>query len=348
MSEVHIRTQGRAGRITLTRPEALNALSYEMSLAILDALDSWADDDGVALVILDAEGGRAFCAGGDLARIHADATGNKGRETVEFWRHEYELNDRIATYRKPVVVFMQGFVMGGGVGLAGHASHRIAGETTQIAMPECTIGLIPDVGGSFLLSRAPGRMGEFLGLTGARMGAADALRAGFADLHIPEAQWATLKSDLCETGSTDGLANKATTAMDGPLATAQAMIDRAFSADDVPSIAAALETEEGDVAEAARKALGRNSPLAMHTSLRVIRRARAFETVRQAIALEFRAAARSLLEGDFVEGIRAQIIDKDRTPRWRHASLDAVKEADVDAMLRPFDDRTQDFEEIPL
>ena len=347
MSEVDIRVEGRSGRITLTRPEALNALSLEMSLAILDALDSWAGDDGVALVILDAEGDRAFCAGGDLARIHADALGNKGRETVEFWRHEYELNDRIATYRKPVVVFMQGFVMGGGVGLAGHASHRIAGETTQIAMPECTIGLIPDVGGSFLLSRAPGRMGEFLGLTGARIGAADALHAGFADLHIPETEWGKLKAELRRAGTTDCLAGRATPVTDGPLAAAQAMIDRAFSAPDVPSIAAALATEKGDVAEAARRALDRNSPLAMHTALRVIHRARGFKTVRQAIALEFRAAARSLLEGDFVEGIRAQIIDKDRSPRWRHASLNAVTDADVDGMLRPFDDATLEFEEIP-
>ncbi len=347
MSDVSCRKEGRAGRVTLTRPQALNALSFEMSLEIFAALGDWAEDPDVDVIVMDAEGERAFCAGGDLARIYNDAKDDKGVETVAFWQNEYELNDRIATFPKPVVVFMQGFVMGGGVGIAGHASHRIAGETTQIAMPECAIGLIPDVGGSFILSRAPGALGEYLGVTGARMGAADAILAGFADTYVPEGNWSDLKAQIIETGSTDAIGAARSAPPDGTLAAAQDQIDRVFSAPDLVTINERLAGEEGPVAEYARKAISKNSPLSMHTALELVHRIRRFDTVRQAVALEFRAAARCLLEGDFVEGIRAQIIDKDRTPHWKHGTLDAVSHEDVAHMLRPFDDPTLEFEEIP-
>ena len=346
MSDLFIRKEGHAGRITLTREKALNALSYEMSLEIFAALGEWVNDPEVAVVMLDAEGARAFCAGGDLARIYLDARDHKGVETIAFWRHEYELNDRIASYAKPVVAFMQGFVMGGGVGLAGHASHRIACETTQIAMPECAIGLMPDVGGSFLLSRAPGQAGEYLGVTGARMNAADAIHAGFADYFVPETDWQTLKAALIQAGDTTVIEDRARAPDKGVLTENAEVIDRVFSADDMTGIFERLSTETGELAQSARKAILRNSPLSMHTTLELLRRVRGVQTVRQAIALEFRATSRALLEGDFVEGIRAQIIDKDRTPHWKHRSLEDVSAKDVARMLRPFEDKTLEFKEI--
>jgi len=345
MSDLHIRKEGHAGRITLTRPQALNALSYEMSLDIFAALGDWARDPDVALVIMDATGDRAFCAGGDLARIYHDAKDNKGAETVAFWRHEYELNDRIASYGKPVVAFMHGFVMGGGVGLAGHASHRIVGNTTQVAMPECAIGLIPDVGGSFILSRAPGAVGEYLGVTGARMNAADAIFAGFADHFLPEEDWEQAKSDLIANGDVASIAKAEKAPTGGDLTRNRDFIDRVFASGSVSAIADSLTAADGAFAEAAGKAFSRNSPLSMCTTLELIRRVRDLPGLRQAIALELRAASRCLLEGDFTEGIRAQIIDKDRSPKWKHSTLSDVSAAEVAHMLRPFEDAGQEFKE---
>jgi len=175
MSDIHIRTEGRAGRITLTRPKALNALSYAMCVAIEDALDAWAGDPAVALVLIDAEGDKAFCAGGDIAEMYRTGMAGDYAYGRRFWRDEYRMNAKLAEYPKPVVSFLHGFVMGGGVGLGGHCSHRVVCESTQVSMPEVSIGFVPDVGGSYLLARAPGRLGEYLGLTAARMGAGDCL-----------------------------------------------------------------------------------------------------------------------------------------------------------------------------
>src|SRR6056297_2638543 len=184
--EIHIRREGRAGRITLTRPKAMNALSYDMCLAIEDALDNWATDDSVDLLMIDAEGDRAFCAGGDIQKLYQTGRAGDFAYGRRFWRDEYRMNARLAEYPKPVVSLMQGFTMGGGVGVGCHDSHRVVGASTRIAMPECGIGLIPDVGGTRLLANAPGRLGEFIGLTGHRLGPGDAIVAGFADHYLPE------------------------------------------------------------------------------------------------------------------------------------------------------------------
>ena len=185
MSDIHIRTTGRAGRITLNRPDALNALTYEMCLAIEAAIDAWATDAQIALVIIDAVGDRAFCAGGDIQEMYDTATRGNFEYGRKFWADEYRLNNKIAHFPKPYIAFMQGFTMGGGVGVSAHGSHRIVDDASRIAMPECAIGLVPDVGGSVLLACAPGRLGEYLGTTGTRMGPADAIHAGFADHYIP-------------------------------------------------------------------------------------------------------------------------------------------------------------------
>ena len=323
MSDLSIRKDRRAGRITFSRPQALNALSHEMAVAIHRALDDWRGDDSVALVIIDAEGDRAFCAGGDIAAVYH--AGRAGDHAVGqgFFADEYRMNAAIADYEKPVVAFMQGFVMGGGVGVGGHAGHRVVGDTTQVAMPESGIGLIPDVGGTWLLSRAPGRIGEYLGLTGARMDAGDAIHAGFADIYLPEAEWDAAKETLAETGDV--------TRLKGRPAPASALADRdlsAFGGRGVDDIMAALE-QQGD--EGALNPLRRNSPLSMAATLAMVRAARGDQRMQDALSREYRFTRRATAQSDFLEGVRAQIIDKDRTPAW---AADAGPAA-VDAMLAP-------------
>ncbi len=315
MSDLHIRTQGQAGRITLTRPKALNSATQAMLDGIDAALDQWRDDDSVALIILDAEGDKAFCAGGDIADLYAAGRAGDFGFGRTFWAFEYRLNAKIATYPKPIVSLMQGFTMGGGVGLGCHASHRIVGETSQIAMPECGIGLVPDVGGSHILAQAQGRLGEYLGLTGARMGAGDAIGAGFADTFVPQAQWPALIQALT-AGDVDIIADHAAPCPDAPLHAARDQIDAAFAAATVPEILAALG--DGDLAQQAHKALTRNSPLAMEAALILIRTSRQTPGIEPALTGEYRYTWRASEEGDFLEGIRAAIIDKDRSPNWKH------------------------------
>lgn len=335
MTEVETRKSGRAGHISLTRPKALNALSWEMCLAIEKALDAWADDPEVALIILDAEGERAFCAGGDIAEMYR--RGLKGDVDFgrRFWADEYRMNAKLAAYPKPIVAFMHGFIMGGGVGLGGHCSHRIVGESAQVAMPECGIGFVPDVGGSYLLARAPGRLGAHLALTAARMGPGDALHAGFADHFVPEGNWPLLKERLIDSGETSALEEVARPAPECPMAAAQAEIDAAYASDRLPKIAESLEAESADWAAAALKQIRRNSPLSMATTLEMLARlGPAPSDIDAALAQEFRVAYRIMQEGDFLEGVRAQLIDKDRNPHWGMA-LDAVPPERVAALLAP-------------
>ncbi len=216
MTDISIRITGRAGRITLNRPKALNAMTYEMCLAIEDAFDRWRDDPAVDLIILDAAGDRAFCSGGDIAELYA--TGTKGDFAYgrTFWADEYRLNAKIHRYAKPVVSFLQGFTMGGGVGIGCHGSHRVVGESSQIAMPECGIGLIPDVGGTLILARAPGRVGVYLGTTATRMTGEDAIYAGFADKYLPEAAWPDTIAALESSGEVGALDRTKITPLNRP------------------------------------------------------------------------------------------------------------------------------------
>jgi enoyl-CoA hydratase len=331
MEELVIRTEGRAGRLTLNRPAALNALTHDQCLRTLDALSAWRHDPAVSLVILDGAGPRAFCAGGDIAQVTAEGRRGNFAAGRDFWRDEYRMNVTMARYPKPVVSFLHGFVMGGGVGYGCHNSHRIAGESLQLAMPECGIGLIPDVGGTWLLSRAPGAVGLWMALTAARLGPGDAIAAGFADAFVPEAEWDALKARLCETGEAAAIPRHPAPA--APMLAQSARIDRLFDGATVPAILDALAADDSDLAREALKAMRRNSPLSMASTLALLRPAPA--TLEAAIRAEFRWVWRAMEHGDFIEGVRAQILDKDRNPRWRHAGPADVTPAEVAAMLAP-------------
>ncbi|KPQ07199.1 MAG: enoyl-CoA hydratase [Rhodobacteraceae bacterium HLUCCA12] len=352
--ELIIRKEGHAGRITLNRPKALNALTHTICLETMKALDSWAGDPDIRLVILDGAGERAFCAGGDIAQVYRAGTTGDFSLGRDFWRDEYRMNARLARYEKPIVSLMHGFVMGGGVGYGCHVGHRVVCETTQMAMPECGIGLIPDVGGTHLLARAPGRLGLHLGLTGARFGAGDAIHIGFADHFVALGDWPALIADLAESGDISKLAPHAAPAPDAPLAALRAEIDTAYddagAARDnaVARVALALrqiEALEGDWAEAAARAITRNSPLSMASTLAMLRAHGPEGGLRAALKREYRWTWRSMEDGDFLEGVRAQIIDKDRNPRWRHDRIDDLTLVEVEAMLAPLGANELTFEE---
>jgi len=332
---IDIRIEGRAGRITLTRPEALNALSYEMCMEIDRALIDWAKDDAVALVVIDAAGDRAFCAGGDIAQIHATGTAGDFGHARRYWADEYRMNARLFHFPKPVVSLMQGFTMGGGVGVGCHASHRVVCETSQIALPECGIGLVPDVGSTLLLARAPGRLGEYLGITGTRMGPGDAIYAEFADYFVPRAEWPALIAELCETGDWDVVDRAASPAPESALTAAQAEIDRLFAGDTLRDILNMLKFSDSEVATRTRALMERGSPLSAACTVELIHRARLRGTIEAALEQEYRFTFRAIEDSDLLEGIRAAIIDKDRSPKWRHASLDAVTATEVARMLMP-------------
>ncbi len=345
MADIDLRTVGRAGRITLTRPKALNALSYEMCMAIDTALRSWREDDAVDLIIFDAEGEKAFCAGGDIAELYATGTNGDYDYGRTFWRDEYRLNARIFEYPKPVISFLQGFTMGGGVGIGCHGSHRIVGESSQIAMPECSIGLVPDVGGTLMLALAPGRLGEYLGLTGYRMGPDDAIFAGFADHFIPQDRWAGLIEMLEASGRAEFVEEHTETLPKGKLAELQPQIDAFFGGESLTDILNILRSDGLEFSSETLNGLKRNAPISMACCIEMLHRLRGPNlTLRKALEMEYRFTYRAMEHGDFLEGIRAQIIDKDRNPNWQFADMN-VPAAAVSNMLQPLGEKALTFSE---
>ena len=266
MSDVIIRKINAAGRITLNRPDALNAMTYDMCLAIEAAMDAWRSDPEVAHVVLDAAGDRAFCSGGDIAELYRTGRAGNFEYGQKFWADEYRLNAKIFNYPKPVMSFLQGFTMGGGVGLGCHGTHRVVGDSSRIAMPECGIGLIPDVGGTLMLALAPGRIGEYLGLTAARMSAADAIFAGFADHYIKEDAWPDLIAALETDATASDVAAAASAPPESALAALQVQIDQHFGGERLGDILTTLRRDDSDFAQATMKSMGRNSPLSMACS----------------------------------------------------------------------------------
>ena len=343
MSDIAIRKVGKTGRITFTRPKALNAMSYEMCIAIENALDAWAEDDQVKMIVIDAEGEKAFCAGGDIAELYETGTTGNFDFGRKFWADEYRMNAKMFEFDKPVASFMQGFTMGGGVGVGCHASHRVVGDTSQIAMPECGIGLVPDVGGSYILTHAPGRLGEYLGLTASRLGAGDAILAGFADYYIPETEWPELIVKLEESGDWSLIDAAAQPAPEATLAAQENEINAFFGGESLADIVTALRASKSTFAAEALKKLSRNSPLAMGCTLEIIHRVRGTDSIRPCLDQEYRFTYRAMEHADFLEGIRAQIIDKDRNPSWKH-DLDSLPAADVSQMLMPLGEAQLTFE----
>ncbi len=342
MSDISIRITGHTGRITLQRPKALNAVTYDMCTAIEAALDDWRDDDTVKLIVLDAEGEKAFSAGGDIADLYKSGKAGDFAYGQRFWRDEYRMNAKLHEYSKPIVSFLQGFTMGGGMGVGCHGSHRIVGETSQIAMPECGIGLVPDVGGSMILANAPGWLGAYAGTTGARMNAGDAILLGFADMFIPEAQWPALIETLEQVGDPACLTAASEAQPQGQMSQQRAEIDHHFAARTLPDLLASLQADNSNFAKSALKSVLRASPLSIAYTLEMMHRLRGNADIRAALDMEYRFTSRAMEHGDFIEGIRAAIIDKDRTPHWKH-DHDALPEAALQTMLAPLGDNALDF-----
>ena len=340
-----IRRDGRAGRITLNRPAALNALTYPMLTAIADALDTWRSDPAVELVILDGAGDRALCAGGDIISLYeASAKGVKPDASVaaNFWRDEYRLNAAIKRYPKPYVAIMDGIVMGGGVGLSAHGRYRIVTEKTMVAMPETAIGLIPDVGGTWLLGHAQGRFGEYLGLTGARMDGADAIQAGFADIFMPRADVAGFVARLCDTnaGPLDEILDAAA---DHPvpaskIAAAHDLISKLFTSDTIDAIHHAALGTTNPLAQRVASDLATKSPKALALTLAAIRRARTLPSLEAALVIEYRLVNRLYRDGEFIEGVRALLVDKDKAPKWSPPTSAGVTAALIESYFAPLAD----------
>ncbi|MEX2649000.1 MAG: enoyl-CoA hydratase/isomerase family protein [Alphaproteobacteria bacterium] len=338
--------RGRAGWIVLNRPKALNALTHDMALAIDARLRAWAADDRIAAVVIEGAGDRAFCAGGDVrALYHAMRTGDR-RTTRDYYRDEYRLNRRIARYGKPYIALVDGVVMGGGVGVSIHGSHRVVGDRVVFAMPETGIGLFPDVGATFFLPRMPGALGLYVGLTGARLGAADSLYAGFATHTVPSDRWGELRLSLAdETGSLEArLARLATFAGPAPLAEHRAAIDRCFSGRALADVFGALERERSNWARQTLATLASKSSTSLAVTFRQIRLGASLD-LESAIRLEYRLTQRFVEGWDFPEGVRAVVIDKDGQPRWRPAALADIDDAAIDALFAPMPEGDMTYED---
>ena len=337
---VLVRTEGALGRLTLNRPEAINALDVGMVRSIAEALESWRDDTDVQIVLIDGEGERGMCAGGDVRGLHAQIVAGRADETAEFFRAEYALNAMIAEYPKPLVTIADGITMGGGVGLSGHAAIRIVTERSKLAMPETRIGFTPDVGGTWLLGRAPGRFGEYFGLTGSTMNAADAVFLGFADHVVPSERLDALREALAyradPTGPSEIVLLFDETPEPSALPASREWIDEAFSADSVAEIVARLRAHGAADADATADLLEGLAPTALAVTLDAVREARALPGLRAALEGEYRRVMWFVTQHpDLVEGIRAQLIDKDRNPRWDPAAIDDLP-ADAGAGAREY------------
>jgi len=326
--------RGAVGLITLNRPKALNALTHGMCLQMSTQLHAWAGQDDVKCVVVRGAGDRAFCAGGDIRSLYESGI-NKSPYALNFYRDEYVLDAAIKHYPKPYVALINGIVMGGGVGVSVHGSHRIASETTTFAMPETGIGLFPDVGGSYFLPRMQGAIGLYLALTGARLRTVDTLYSGVATHFVPAKDWDALIADLAAGKAIDRvIERKGEDLPAGFLAEHRAQIDNIFTRDSVEEILAALDADHTDWSRDTAKTIRAKSPTSTKVTFRQLREG-AKLGFDDCMKMEYRMVHRIVAGHDFYEGVRATIIDKAGTPKWNPSDLSAVSDADVDAYFAP-------------
>ncbi|OKH82655.1 MULTISPECIES: enoyl-CoA hydratase/isomerase family protein [Mycolicibacterium] len=334
--DVLVSVRNGVGILTLNRPKAINSLNEVMVEGISKALHAWEHDDAVHTVLLTGAGERGLCAGGDVVALYHSAKVG-GADARRFWFDEYVLNAYIGRYSKTYVALMDGIVMGGGVGVGAHGSVRVVTDTTKMAMPEVGIGFIPDVGGTYLLSRAPGALGLHAALTGAPFSGADAIAMGFADHYVPHDQVDAFAEAVVADGVDKALASYATDPPASPLLDQRDWIDACYAGDTVADIVAALRGHDAAAATQAADLIATRSPVSLSVALEAVRRAAKLETLEDVLRQEYRTSCASVRSHDFVEGIRAQLVDKDRNPQWSPASLDAVTTADVEAYFAPAD-----------
>lgn len=334
--EILVRVEHGVGFLTLNRPQAINSLTQTMVTAMDATLSAWADDDRVRAVVVGGAGDRGLCAGGDVVAIYHSAKGG-GAEARRFWFDEYRLNALIGGYPKPYVALMNGIVMGGGVGVSAHGSVRVVTESSKIAMPEVGIGFIPDVGGTYLLSRTPGRLGLHAALTGAPFSGADAIALGFADHYVPSAELELFTAMVVAEGPEAAVTAYAQDPPPSQLAAQQDWIDDCYTGRTVSDILAALRGHDEAAADDAANLIATRSPVALTVTLAAVRRAAKLDSLEEVLAQEYRVSCASLRSHDLVEGIRAQLVDKDRNPRWSPSSLDEVTDEDVERYFQPAD-----------
>ncbi len=339
--DIIFETRGKVALVTLNRPRALNSLTHDMCSKLDQHLIAWESDADIHAVVIRGEGEKAFCAGGDIKTLYDGGPVNASA-AVAFFHDEYLCNSRLAHFSKPYISFLDGIVMGGGFGVSVHGSHRIATEKSMFAMPETGIGLIPDVGGSYFLSRCPGSIGMYLGLTGARLKAADMIYAGVATSFVASEKLNALLDELAGAGSLDHnsvdaiIAKYAGEPGPAPIADMRALIDRTFNKGTVEEIVEALSADGSDEALKMHKILGLKSPTSMKLTCRQLHEG-ANKNFNEGMVMEFRIVNRIMLGHDFYEGVRAVIVDKDNQPNWQPDSLGQISDADIDVYFRPLE-----------
>ena len=332
-----VRREGSAGILRLNRPKAINALTLDMTRGIAKTLDDFARDPKIAVVILEGAGERGLCAGGDIRGLYESSKAGGDLGPV-FWREEYILNARIPEYTKPYVAYMDGLVMGGGVGLSAHGRHRVVNERTKISMPEAGLGFFPDVGGTWLLANAPGEIGTYYAMTGQPMSGADAIEAKAADVMIESASWPALREALTKVApgaNVDGILRKFAVTPKSQIEHHRILIDRAFGHEAVEEIIAELERDGSEFAKATLKALSDKSPTSLKLTLKLLRLARQSKSLKECLNREYIAALAVFVSDEFREGVRAAIIDKDRNPKWSPSRVSEVTPQIVARYFQP-------------
>lgn len=328
--DILVSARNGVGVVTLNRPKAINSLNDVMVAGLQQALTAWETDDSVHSVLLTGAGERGLCAGGDVVALYHSARGD-GSYARQFWWDEYRLNAHIGRYRKPYIALMDGIVMGGGVGVGAHGSVRVVTDRTKMGMPEVGIGFIPDVGGTYLLSRAPGSLGLHAALTGAPFSGADAIALGFADHFVPHERLQDFAAAVIGDGHEDALNSYAEDPPPSELLAQRDWIDTCYAGDTVAEILDDLRAHDEQAAHAAADLIATRSPIALAVTLTSVRRAGHLHTLEEVLEQEFRVSVASAKSHDFVEGIRAQLVDKDRNPQWSPATLTQCDDAAIDA-----------------